>query len=282
MKFIITGADGQLGSSIRKLKGAFPEHKFLFTDIGTLDITLDDAVRNYLDEHQPDVMINCAAYTAVDKAESEQKLAELLNAKAPAILGNACKKKAIPLIHVSTDYVFSGQSYVPYSENDSPDSQSAYGKTKLAGEQELINTGANGAIVRTSWLYSEFGGNFVKTMLKLGREREKLPVVFDQVGCPTYASDLALILIKLAEKNLKGMELYHFADEGVCSWYDFAIEIMKIKKLECTIQPILTKDYPTPAKRPPYSVFNKEKIKQKLQATIPHWRDSLITCLNEL
>lgn len=282
MNFLITGAKGQLGSKIKDYKGDFSEHQFFFTDVDTLDITDERAVDDFIRENKIAVLINCAAYTAVDKAESETDLAQKLNAEAPGLLARACKQNGTALIHVSTDYVFSGKTFIPYREEMTTDPQSAYGNTKLNGENAVEESGVEGAIVRTSWLYSEYGNNFVKTMLRLGAEREQLSVVFDQSGSPTYAGDLALALVKLALQEFNGLEVYHYSNEGVCSWYDFAVEIMKHKSLSCIIKPIETKDYPTPAARPPYSVFNKAKIKNKLGVGIPHWRDSLTSCLDKL
>ncbi|MDZ7775259.1 MAG: dTDP-4-dehydrorhamnose reductase [Bacteroidales bacterium] len=282
MNLLITGANGQLGSEIRALHNQFTQHRFYFTDADTLDITDEGALDRFTGDNHIDMLINCAAYTAVDKAEEEKEKAMLLNGTAPATLGAVCRRKDITLLHVSTDYVFSGKTYVPYEESMDPDPMSAYGLTKLAGERAMKNSGAKGAIIRTSWLYSAYGNNFVKTMLRLGAEKEQLQVVFDQVGSPTYAGDLAYALLLLTEKPLKGMEIYHYANEGVCSWYDMAVEIMNSRRLPCHINPIETKDYPTPAMRPPYSVFNKAKIKQFLNISIPHWRESLNRCLENL
>lgn len=282
MNLLITGANGQLGSEIGALEDDFHQHQFYFTDVDTLDITNEAAVDQFIAENHIEVLINCAAYTAVDKAEEEYDKAMLLNGTAPAILGAVCRRRGVKLLHVSTDYVFSGKTYRPYNETMSPDPQSAYGRTKLSGEEALMHSGVNGAIVRTSWLYSAYGNNFVKTMMRLGSERKSLPVVFDQVGSPTYARDLAYALLLLAGKPAKGVEVFHYANEGVCSWYDMATEIMWQQKLACHIRPIETKDYPTPAQRPPYTVFNKSKIKQFLNISIPHWRESLNTYLNNL
>ncbi|HKK67006.1 MAG TPA: dTDP-4-dehydrorhamnose reductase [Bacteroidales bacterium] len=282
MNFLITGANGQLGSKIQDLQSEYSGNTFFFTDVDTLDITNEKAIGSYIEKNKIDVLINCAAYTAVDKAESETLLAQKLNAEAPGLLAKACERHRAAFIHVSTDYVFSGKTYIPYREEMPTDPQSAYGNTKRLGELAVIESGVKGAIVRTSWLYSEYGNNFVKTMLRLGSERAELSVVYDQAGSPTYAGDLAIALLKLAGKPFEGTELYHFSDEGVCSWYDFAVEIMKQKSLNCKINPIESKDYPTPAERPPYSVFNKSKIKQKLNIKIPHWRDSLTKCLEKL
>jgi len=282
MNLLITGANGQLGSSIKKRQDNFSHHKYYFTDVDTLDITDEKSVESTIQNNNIDVLINCAAYTAVDKAEEEQDKATMLNEHAPEILARVCYKHNVRLLHVSTDYVFDGKTYIPYRENAEPNPASAYGESKRAGELKVLQSGARGAIVRTSWLYSEFGKNFTKTMLRLGAEKDELSVVCDQVGNPTYAGDLAYALMLLADKMPEKMEIYHFANEGVCSWYDMAVEIMKKKQLKCSIKPIETKDYPTPAERPPYSVFNKSKIKQFLNIAIPHWRESLNKCLNNL
>lgn len=282
MNLLITGANGQLGSSIKKWQEDFHQHRFVFTDVDSLDITDEASVENTIKNKNIDVLVNCAAYTAVDKAEEEQEKAMLLNEQAPKILAHVCSKYNVGLLHVSTDYVFDGKTYVPYCEDMDTRPASAYGKSKLAGEFKVLKSGARGAIVRTSWLYSEFGNNFTKTMLRLGAERDELKVVYDQIGSPTYAGDLAYALLLLADKAQPGMEIYHYANEGVCSWYDMAVEIMKQKQLNCNIKAIESKDYPTPAQRPPYSVFNKSKIKHFLNIAIPHWRESLNKCLNNL
>ncbi|MGM0566486.1 MAG: dTDP-4-dehydrorhamnose reductase [Bacteroidota bacterium] len=282
MNLLITGANGQLGSSIKKWQDDFHQHKFFFTDVDTLDITDEASVENTIKSKNINVLINCAAYTAVDKAEEEQEKAMLLNEQAPEILARVCYKYNVGLLHVSTDYVFDGKTYIPYREDMDTNPASAYGKSKQAGELKVLKSGAQGAIVRTSWLYSEFGNNFTKTMLRLGAEKDELKVVYDQVGSPTYAADLAYALLLLSGKAHSGMEIYHYANEGVCSWYDMAVEIMKHKQLDCNIKAIESKDYPTPAERPPYSVFNKSKIKHFLNIAIPHWRESLNKCLNNL
>lgn len=282
MQYTITGANGQLGSEFKALAATYPQHEFLFTDVADLDITDAQAIEGYFKQHNTDVLINCAAYTAVDKAEEEMDKAMLINATAPTLLAKTCADNHTKFIHVSTDYVFDGNAYVPYTESDPTSPCSAYGKTKLAGEQGILNTAAQGFIVRTAWLYSTFGGNFVKTMLRLGSDRDKLSVVFDQIGCPTYARDLAKAILIAAEKNTATMEVLHYSNEGVCSWYDMAHEIMRYKNLHCKVSPIESKDYPTPATRPAYSVFNKSKIKNLLDIEIPHWRNSLTECLDNL
>ena len=287
MKILITGAYGQLGSELKEQKGNYPEWTFLFSDADTLDITDEVAVQNYFLEKQPEFVVNCAAYTAVDEAESDRDLAQKINAVAPGILAKAAKNIGTRVIHVSTDYVFNGQVFQPYIESDSVTPASIYGETKQEGEQKCMKENPDSIIIRTSWLYSSFGNNFIKTMLRLGADRDSLNVIFDQVGTPTYAGDLAgaiLSIIKIAEKVPDRFVpgIYHYSNEGVASWYDFAIAIFEIAGIECAVNPILTEDYPTPAKRPHYSVLNKSKIKGTFGIKIPYWRDSLHLCLKKL
>lgn len=280
---LVTGSNGQLGSEIRELSSG--AENFFFTDIDELDITDINAIESFCKQHSIKVIINCAAYTAVDKAESEIELADKINHLAVKHLAKVSKEQQIKLIHVSTDYVFNGTNYRPYIESNEPNPQSIYGSTKLAGENEITELSPEGAvIIRTSWVYSSFGNNFVKTMLRLGAERDSLNVIFDQIGTPTYAKDLAEAILKIVDskKKNKKPELYHFSNEGVASWYDFAREIMELKKLNCYVYPIETKDYPTPAKRPHYSLLNKTKIKQEFGIEIPHWKTSLKNCLEKL
>jgi len=280
LNILVTGAYGQLGSEIKALSSNYNEN-FFFTDRDNLDITNKLAIKEFILENKIDVIINCAAYTAVDKAEEEQELADLINHKAVEYLATIAKENKCKLIHISTDYVFNGESFRPYLESDSVAPNSVYGKTKLDGEiiMQKINPSAS-IIIRTSWVYSSFGANFVKTMLRLGREKESLGVIFDQVGTPTYARDLAkTILDILPQIKNETVELYHYSNEGVLSWYDFAKEIMKMAKLDCVISPIETKEYPTPAKRPHYSLLNKSKIKNRFNLEIPFWKDSLEKCL---
>jgi len=280
LNILVTGAYGQLGSEIKALSSNYNEN-FFFTDRDNLDITNKLAIKEFILENKIDVIINCAAYTAVDKAEEEQELADLINHKAVEYLATIAKENKCKLIHISTDYVFNGESFRPYLESDSVAPNSVYGKTKLDGEtiMQKINPSAS-IIIRTSWVYSSFGANFVKTMLRLGREKESLGVIFDQVGTPTYARDLAkTILDILPQIKNETVELYHYSNEGVLSWYDFAKEIMKMAKLDCVLSPIETKEYPTPAKRPHYSLLNKSKIKNRFNLEIPFWKDSLEKCL---
>ncbi|MCF8232949.1 MAG: dTDP-4-dehydrorhamnose reductase [Bacteroidales bacterium] len=282
MKILITGANGQLGSEIKRIASAYPRHQFFFTDVDELDITQYSQVADYLEKNQIETLINCAAYTAVDKAEEEEKKAEVINGKAPGVLAQALKERGGKLIHVSTDYVFNGKTYHPYKEGDTPNPETAYGRTKLAGEKNIREQNPDAFIVRTAWLYSEYGKNFVKTMIRLGNEKNEIGVIYDQVGSPTYALNLAEAVLTLADIKTRGTSIYHYADEGVCSWYDMAVEIMRYKQFDCKVNALETHQYPTPARRPPYSVLNKSKIKNILANDIPHWRTSLLKCLENL
>ena len=281
---LVTGANGQLGSEIRELARYDKEHAFHFTDKETLDITDSKALETFVEENNIDTIINCAAYTAVDKAEKDEANADLINHIAVKQMAKIAKEKEIKLIHISTDYVFDGTNYKPYTEEDRPNPTGIYGKTKLAGEQAIQKIAPqNAIIIRTSWVYSSYGTNFVKTMLRLGKEREELGVIYDQIGTPTYAADLAEAILEIVPKidNSK-TEIYHYSNEGAISWYDFAKEIMKMAKLSCQINPIETWQYPTPAKRPHYSLLNKAKIKKDFDVTIPYWKDSLSACLTKM
>ncbi len=287
MKILVTGANGQLGSEIRNTCVRHPNLSFLFTDVDELDITDFNAVESFFEREKPDFLINCAAYTAVDVAETDDELAELINTKVPAYLGRITKKNECRIIHISTDYVFDGSGCLPYTENDLVNPESIYGKTKLNGEISLLKENSSAIIIRTSWLYSSFGNNFVKTMIRLGLERDELKVVSDQVGTPTYAADLAEVLVDVISKTTMGEKdwkpgIYHYSNEGVCSWYDFAKAIHEMYGVECNVYPISTEEYPTPAKRPSYSVLNKSKIKKFLGVDIPYWRDSLSLCIEEI
>jgi dTDP-4-dehydrorhamnose reductase len=284
MKILITGSKGQLGNELRELSGDFPEFDFLYTDVDELDISNEVNVDKYFSEYQPDVVINCAAYTAVDKAESDSTLANLINASAVGILARVASNHNALLVHLSTDYVFDGMAYLPYQESDKTNPVSAYAKTKFAGEQAVEKYSTKAVIIRTSWLYSAFGNNFVKTILKYGRERGIMNIVSDQIGTPTYARDLAraiLTIIPLADNN-NGVEIFHYSNEGVASWYDFAKAIVEISGINCKINAIGTSEYPLPATRPYYSVLNKSKLKEKFMLEIPYWRDSLKHCLLRL
>lgn len=280
---LVTGAGGQLGSELQLLSKEY-EGNFYFTDKENLDIAQKEAVKRFLQEHKITHIINAAAYTAVDKAEEEEALADAINHKAVKHLAEAAKNENISLVHISTDYVFDGKNYKPYTEDDITNPQSAYGRTKRKGEEAMLAVNPQrSVIIRTSWVYSSFGNNFVKTMLRLGKEREKLGVIFNQVGTPTYARDLARTILDILPKiKNENVEIYHFSNEGVLSWYDFAKEIMKMAKIECRVDPIETKEYPTPAPRPHYSLLNKAKIKQTFQLEIPYWKESLDACLRVL
>jgi len=283
-EILVTGADGQLGSEIRELaaeREPFPETHWHFTDKAELDITDEDAVAAFCREREITHVINCAAYTAVDKAESDERAAEAINHRAVEILAQQAKERGMGLVHVSTDYVFDGRNHRPYVEEDPTDPQGVYGRTKLAGEEALRRIAPKrSVIVRTSWVYSSYGANFVKTMLRLGRERDELGVIFDQVGTPTYARDLAEAILEILPRlENEQPEIYHYSDEGVCSWYDFALAIFEETGVDCRVRPIRTEEYPTPAARPHYSLLDKSKIKEHYGLKIPHWRESLNACL---
>lgn len=282
-KILVTGANGQLGSELKDILGANNE-QVLYTDVAQLDITKLDLVRAFIKEHKVTDIINCAAYTAVDKAETDQDIAYMVNCIAPKNLATVAAEENCRLIHVSTDYVFSGEACTPYVESDPTSPLGVYGRTKLAGEEAVTDSGCDSVIIRTSWLYSAYGNNFVKTMMRLGKERDQLNVVFDQVGTPTYAGDLAVAIVKLiqSEELVDVSGLYHFSNEGVCSWYDFAQEIMDQENIACNVQPILSSQYPTPVRRPSFSVLDKAKIKKDFNITIPYWKHSLIMCLRKL
>ena len=280
---LVTGVNGQLGSEIKELSSNYP-YTFYFTCKDDLDITNEKAIEEFIIKNHIIAIINCAAYTAVDKAESEIELADKINHQAVFHLASIAKEKNIKLIHISTDYVFDGTNYKPYIETDNTNPQSVYGQTKLDGEKvlQMINP-TNSIIIRTSWVYSDYGNNFVKTMLRLGRERESLGVIYDQIGSPTYAKDLAKAILDILPKvNNTQTEIYNYSNEGVCSWYDFAKEIMRIVNLSCKVNPIETSQYPTPAQRPHYSLLNKSKIKNDYIIDIPYWKDSLDECLKTL
>jgi dTDP-4-dehydrorhamnose reductase len=284
MNILITGAQGQLGYELQRIAATDQIHHWYFTDIAQLDITNRDAVMGFFQAHDIDICINCAAYTAVDKAEDEPELANLINAVAPSYLADAAVIGKALLIHISTDYVFGGMHFKPFAEDDPMAPASAYGKSKAKGEQLLSKHAANTIIIRTSWLYSAHGANFVKTMLKLGKQHNELNVVYDQVGTPTWAADLARIIMIFADKYDRTpiKETFHFSNEGVTSWYDFAIQVMELAHLNCKINPIPSSSWPAKATRPYYSVLGKEKIKAYLNIRIPHWKSSLIKCMEEL
>lgn len=294
MNILVTGANGQLGNEMRIVsKGS--SDRYIFTDVEELDITNRDAVMNFVKENDIKVVVNCAAYTNVDKAEDDEATAELINAQAVKHLAEACKSNEATLIHISTDYVFGGnEGNTPRTEDEPVNPTGAYGRTKLHGEQAIQEVGCNYLIIRTAWLYSEFGNNFVKTMRRLTSERDKLNVVFDQIGTPTYALDLANVIMRFIEilkkennyqlstVNSQLFGVYHFSNEGVISWYDFAKEICELSGNECDIQPCHSNEFPSKVKRPSYSVLDKTKIKNKLNITIPHWKESLKKCIIKL
>jgi dTDP-4-dehydrorhamnose reductase len=284
-KILVTGANGQLGSELRKLSGN-TEFDFIFTDVNELDITDINACKAFFQKVKPHFIINCAAYTAVDKAESEQQLAWKINVEAVKNLVKLSVQYNSYLIQISTDYVFDGNASEPYSEWKLTSPQSEYGKSKFAAECEALSH-YRSMVIRTSWLYSTFGNNFVKTMIRLGGERESIGIVFDQIGTPTYAEDLAAAILDIIGKVSSGSTdfeygVFHYSNEGVCSWYDFACAVMKLSGLKCKVYPIETKDYPTPAKRPQYSVLNKTKIKLTYGIEINHWYSSLEKMIDSL
>ncbi len=281
---LITGANGQLGNEMRRL-GAVSPNNYIYTDVAELDITDAIAVAQFVKENAVNIIVNCAAYTNVDKAESDEPTAELINATAVANLASAMKEVDGTLFHVSTDYVFGNEGNTPRTEDMPLNPLGVYGRTKLRGEQAIAETGCKAIIIRTAWLYSEFGNNFLKTMMRLTAEREQLNVVFDQVGTPTYAGDLALAIFSIIEGGLyAGNEgIYHFSNEGVCSWYDFATEIaMAAGNTACKVLPCHSDEFPSPVKRPSFSVLDKTKIKNTFAIEIPHWRDSMLYCIKRL
>lgn len=280
---LVTGSNGQLGSEIKAISSDY-SYNFFFTDRSNIDITSKESIKEFCKTNNINVIINCAAYTAVDKAESDEINADLINRKAVKKLALVSQELDIKLIHISTDYVFDGKNFKPYCEEFQTNPQSIYGKTKLDGENEMRDINPkNSIIIRTSWVYSYYGNNFVKTMLRLGKEKEELGVIFDQVGTPTYAKHLATTILDILPKieNSK-VEIYNYSNEGVLSWYDFAKEIMKMAKLNCKVKAIETYQYPTPAKRPHFSLLNKSKIKSIFNIEIPYWKDGLDDCLKRL
>ncbi len=286
-KILITGANGQLGNEMRRVALGMPNCEFLFTDVAELDITDASAVVSFVKSNSIDIVVNCAAYTNVDKAEDDIITAERINSDAVGNLAVACKEHGAMLVHVSTDYVFDGTNNIPYTENDPVAPLGVYGKTKLMGEELVQRSGCNYVILRTSWLYSKHGHNFMKTMAKLTAERDSLNVVFDQVGTPTYAGDLADVIGGIVGKKNSGAlgdikEIYHFSNEGVCSWYDFAVEIAYLMgNTKCNILPCHSNEFPSKVTRPSYSVLDKSKIKKDLGISIPYWINSLAKCINE-
>jgi len=287
MKILLTGAYGQLGKEITDLKDFYPELEIFGTDIDTLDITDRGAVHAFFEKRKPGWLINCAAYTAVDQAEDDAGNAERINATAPGILAEACTQYQARMIHLSTDYVYDGKGYRPYREDDPVHPQSVYGKTKRQGEIRCLEGNPETLIIRTSWLYSVYGKNFVKTILRLGREKESLRVVSDQIGTPTYARDLArtiLDIVNRAAKAEKGFVpgIYHYSNEGACSWYDFAQAVLEMAGIPCPVTPVGSAEFKSKAYRPHYSILDKSKIKKVYKLTIPGWRESLAECIQKL
>ena len=282
MKILITGCNGQLGNEMQLLEKENPQHTYFNTDVAELDITDQKAIEKFVSENAIDGIVNCAAYTAVDKAEENQDLCMKLNATAPDYLAQAIEKRGGWMIQISTDYVFDGTNHKPYTEADSVCPNSTYGRTKLAGEQAVMAGCKKSMIIRTAWLYSTFGNNFVKTMIRLGKEKPELGVIFDQIGTPTYARDLAVAIFAAINQGIVP-GIYHFSNEGVISWYDFTKAIHRIAGITtCRVRPLHTEEYPTPANRPHYSVLDKTKIKQTYSIEIPYWEESLVECIKLL
>ena len=287
MNILVTGSNGQLGSEIKDLEAIFTNFNFFFMDLPELDICNSSQLNIFVNDNNINTVINCAAYTAVDKAEEDAEIAEQVNSIGVSNLVNALETVNGKLTHISTDYVFNGDHFLPYKESDPVSPIGVYGETKRAGELAVINSNIDSIVIRTSWLYSSYGNNFVKTMLRLGSEKENLGVIFDQVGTPTYARDLAKTCLEIitgvnSVKISNNGNLYHYSNEGVASWYDFAISIMELGGVNCKVNPIQTKDYPTLAKRPQYSVLNKSKIKTDFKIEIPYWRNSLKDCIEKI
>ena len=282
MNILVTGANGQLGNEMQVLARENLQHTYFFTDVQELDICDEQAVYAYVSEHKIDIIVNCAAYTAVDKAEDNVELCDKLNNIAPGYLARAAQANGAAMIQVSTDYVFDGTAHIPYTEEEPTCPASVYGSTKLAGDQNVMDHCEKAMVIRTAWLYSIYGNNFVKTMIRLGQERDSLGVIFDQIGTPTYANDLAQAIFAAINKGVVG-GIYHFSDEGVCSWYDFTIAIHRLAGIaSCKVKPLHTADYPAKAPRPHYSVLDKTKIKDTFGIEIPHWEESLKRCINQL
>ena len=282
-QILVTGCKGQLGNEIQLLAPKYAETcHFFFTDKEALDITNRQAVYAFIEQNHISIVINCAAFTAVDKAEDNAELCDLLNHVAPGYLAEAVASVGGSMIQVSTDYVFDGTGCTPYKEDDATNPQTVYGRTKLAGEESVIRSCAGSMVIRTAWLYSTFGNNFVKTMIRLGKERDALGVVLDQIGSPTYARDLARSIMQIVDKGIIP-GVYHFTNEGVCSWYDFTRAIHRLEGIDsCKVSPIHTEDYPIPAQRPHYSVLDKSKIKETFGIDIRWWEDALKECIKEL
>ncbi|MDV3308349.1 MAG: dTDP-4-dehydrorhamnose reductase [Cyclobacteriaceae bacterium] len=284
-RILVTGANGQLGSELRELSEKVDDFEFTFVDVDEMDFTREDAIRGFLEGKSFDFIVNTAAFTQVDEAESKEDLAFAINARAVSVLCDVCRQSGSRLIHISTDYVFDGQGCTPLRETDTPNPQSVYGRSKLEGERIVLGQLPDAYVIRTSWLYSSFGKNFVKTISRLASERDSLNVVSDQVGSPTYARDLALAVIQVMRAVHQGRVdvpgIYHYANEGVASWYDLACAVVRIKAYHCVIQPIRTDEYPVAARRPAYSVLDKRKIRTTFDIEIPNWYDALMRCLGK-
>jgi len=282
MNILITGCNGQLGNEMQLLEKEYSQHTYYNTDVAELDITSQQAVERFVVDHEIDGIVNCAAYTAVDKAETNEALCQLLNAEAPAYLAHAVGSRGGWMIQISTDYVFDGTAHTPYTEDADTCPNSVYGRTKLVGELNVQKLCPQSMIIRTAWLYSTFGANFVKTMIRLGRERTELGVIFDQIGTPTYARDLARVIMTAVEQGIRP-GIYHFSDEGVTSWYDFTKAIHRLAGIStCHVRPLHTSEYPTPAARPHYSVLDKTKLKQTYGIEVPYWEESLADCIRQM
>jgi len=297
-KILVTGANGQVGMELKQLSTAYPSFEFIFTTREELPLDDPDIISQFIAKHQPEYCINCAAYTAVDKAESEKELAYKINAEAPGVMAAVCKGNNVQFIHISTDYVFNGNGTSPYKEDDKTDPVNLYGASKLEGEKMVMQNNPGSIIIRTAWVYSEFGKNFVKTMLRLMAEKEQISVVSDQYGTPTYAADLAEAIMKIistlenpTRHVLSGVEgspltthggIYHFSNEGHITWYDFAVAIKELSGSSCKVNPITTSEYPTPAKRPSYSVLDKTKIREIFNISPKDWKASLAVCLEKI
>lgn len=282
MNILITGCNGQLGNEMQLLEKENPQHTYFNTDVAELDITDQNAIETFVNDHGIDGIVNCAAYTAVDKAEDHEALCTKLNAEAPAYLADAIGRRCGWMIQISTDYVFDGTHHTPYTEDADTCPNSVYGKTKLVGELNVQKLCEQSMIIRTAWLYSTFGNNFVKTMIRLGQEKTELGVIFDQIGTPTYARDLAVAIFAAINQGVVP-GVYHFSNEGVISWYDFTKAIHRIAGITtCHVRPLHTSEYPTPANRPHYSVLDKTKIKQTYNLEVPYWEESLAECIAKL
>lgn len=284
MKILVTGKDGQLGTSLQNTAQSESGLDFVFVDKNDFDLTDLSAVAKKIREINPDILVNCAGYTAVDQAEDEPELAYLLNGEVVGLMAALSKELNFLLIHISTDYVFDGKNYRPYEEDDPYNAPSIYGKSKINGEENIMVEAERAVIIRTSWLYSAYGKNFVKTMLRLSKEKDELGVIYDQVGTPTYAGDLANAILELISHSneINDLYIYHFSNEGAISWYDFAKSIMELAEMDCHINPLQSHEFPAKAPRPFYSVMNKNKIKEDWQISVPYWKDSLKQCLTEL